>query len=145
MKAPKRTLLGGHSLALVVGAILLLFIVQYMRADPAKHWGSFYGNAIADWSGTFVMLIATKYLYEVGSPESRKLLPDHYPDFLHFCRAHGLTIFLLITGAGWLVAFIRMDPGSRWGQVVGNVLSEWVQILGLVLMSKYLIEKNSKV
>jgi hypothetical protein len=140
-----RSLLGGHSLTITTTAILGVWIVQYMRSDPSKHAGSFYGNAIADWSGTLVMILATKYLYEVGSAESRKPSPDRYPPFIHFCRAHGLTIFLLITGAGWLTAFLYMDPNSKWGQVVGNIVSEWVQVLGLVLMSKHLIERNAKV
>ena len=38
----------------------------------------------------------------------------------------------------------RLDPGSRWGQVVGNVLSEWLQVLGLVLMTKKLFERGSE-
>jgi hypothetical protein len=63
---------------------------------------------------------------------------------LEFLREHSLTIFLVITGIGWLVAFWAMDPGSRWGQVVGNIVSEWTQILGLVLMTKRLMEVGSK-
>jgi len=58
---------------------------------------------------------------------------------------HSLTIFPTITGAGWLVLFLKMSPGSRWGQVVRNVLSEWVQVLGLVLMTKYPRERGLKV
>jgi hypothetical protein len=50
----------------------------------------------------------------------------------------------LITGIGWVVAFGAMDPGGKWGQVVGNIVSEWTQILGLVLMTKRLIEVGSK-
>jgi hypothetical protein len=50
----------------------------------------------------------------------------------------------VITGIGWVVAFGAMDPGSKWGQVVGNIVSEWTQILGLVLLTKRLIEKGSK-
>ena len=30
------------------------------------------------------------------------------------------------------------------GQVVGNIVSEWTQILGLVLMTKILMERHSK-
>jgi hypothetical protein len=44
----------------------------------------------------------------------------------------------------WVVAFRAMNPSSRWGQVVGNIVSEWTQILGLVLMTKRLIEVSSK-
>ena len=61
-----------------------------------------------------------------------------------FLREHSLTIFLVITGIGWIVAFAAMDPASKWGQVVGNIVSEWTQILGLVLLTKRLIEVGSK-
>jgi hypothetical protein len=37
-----------------------------------------------------------------------------------------------------------MDSNSRWGQVVGNISSEWVQTLGLVLLTKRLIERGSR-
>jgi hypothetical protein len=37
-----------------------------------------------------------------------------------------------------------MDSESKWGQVVGNIVSEWTQILGLVLMTKRLMEAGSK-
>jgi hypothetical protein len=63
---------------------------------------------------------------------------------LEFLREHSLTLFLVITGIGWVVAFRAMDPGSKWGQVVGNIVSEWTQILGLVLMTKRLMEIGSK-
>jgi hypothetical protein len=44
----------------------------------------------------------------------------------------------------WVVAFRAMDPDSRWEQLVGNIVSEWTHILGLVLMTKRLIEVGSK-
>ena len=55
-----------------------------------------------------------------------------------------LTIFLSITGAAWIVLYSEMDSESKWGQVVGNIVSEWTQILGLVLMTKRLMEVGSK-
>jgi hypothetical protein len=36
-----------------------------------------------------------------------------------------------------------MDPDSKWGQVVGNVLSEWVQVIGLILLTKRFFEAGS--
>jgi hypothetical protein len=63
---------------------------------------------------------------------------------LEFLREHSLTLVLLVTGIGWVVAFRAMDPESKWGQVVGNIVSEWTQILGLVLMTKRLMEVGSK-
>jgi hypothetical protein len=37
-----------------------------------------------------------------------------------------------------------MNPDAKWGQVVGNIVSEWTQILGLVVLTKKLIERGSK-
>ena len=52
-----------HSLSLVAAAILLAWICLYARSDPHTHVGAFFGNAVADWSGVVVMVIATKYLF----------------------------------------------------------------------------------
>jgi hypothetical protein len=40
--------------------------------------------------------------------------------------------------------FRSMNANSKWGQVVGNIVSEWTQIVGLVLMTKRLLERGSK-
>jgi hypothetical protein len=48
------------------------------------------------------------------------------------------------TGIGWTWLFARSDAESRWGQVIGNIVSEWTQLLGLVLMTKRLMEDKSK-
>jgi hypothetical protein len=37
-----------------------------------------------------------------------------------------------------------MKSETKWGEVVGNIVSEWTQILALVLLTKHLIEKHSK-
>ena len=86
----------------------------------------------------------TKRLYEKGSSESKQPKGKLPSAVLELLREHSLTIFLVITGIGWVVAFWAMDPQSKWGQVVGNVVSEWTQILGLVLMTKRLVEVGSK-
>jgi hypothetical protein len=133
-----------HSLSLAALGIVLLLIVLYRGSDPSTHVGSFFGNAIADWTGVFVTVVMTKFLYEKGSAESKQPKGVAPSAVLQFLREHSLTIVLLITGAGWVVAFRAMDPNSRWGQVVGNIVSEWTQILGLVLMTKRLMEVGSK-
>ena len=119
-------------------------IALYRRSDPATHLGSFFGNAIADWTGVVVTVVMTKYLYERGSAESKQPKGKAQSAAIEFLREHSLTVFLLVTGAAWVVAFRAMDPNSRWGQVVGNIVSEWTQILGLVWMTKRLIEVGSK-
>ena len=53
-------------------------------------------------------------------------------------------VWFLLTGLAWFVLYARMDANSKWGQVVGNICSEWVQTLGLVLLTKKLIERNSR-
>jgi hypothetical protein len=37
-----------------------------------------------------------------------------------------------------------MDPDAKWGEVVGNIVSEWTQIIGAVLLTKKLLESGSK-
>lgn len=133
-----------HSLTIFSAAILIVWVALYCLSDPSTHHGSFFGNAIADWSGVLVTVLATKHLYERGSAESKQphgILPHAWETRL---RNHSLTIFLVLTGAAWLIAFIHMDAQSRWGQVIGNIVSEWTQVLGLVLMTKRLVEVGSK-
>src|SRR5689334_6193087 len=92
-----------HSLSLAALAVVLGLIGLYLHADPATHVGSFFGNAIADWTGVFVTIVMTKFLYEKGSTESKQpkgILPSA---MLEILREHSLTIFLVITGVGWVV------------------------------------------
>ena len=133
-----------HSLSIVSLTLLVLWILLYAYSDPHTHLGSFFGNAIADWSGSVVIIVGTKYLLEVHSAESRPVrrhLNNRVVDFLY---EHSLLIFLGVTGIGWALLFWRMNPDSKWGQVVGNIVSEWLQMGGLVFLTKRLIEKGSK-
>jgi hypothetical protein len=57
---------------------------------------------------------------------------------------HSLTIFLVLTGLAWAVLFLRVDPETKWGTVVSNIMSEWSQQIGLVVLTKKLIESGSK-
>ena len=143
-KGNAKQFLRKHSLSLSALGIVILLVVFYSSADPSTHLGSFFGNAIADWTGVFVTILMTKHLYEKGSAESKQpkgIMPSVVMEFL---REHSLSIFLLITGIAWVVAFRAMDAESKWGQVVGNIVSEWTQIFGLVVLTKRLIEVGSK-
>ena len=133
-----------HSLSLVSVGLLILWIVGYSRLDPETHLGSFCGNAIADWSGSVVIILGTKFFYEVGSAESRPFLKHRKNPVLDFFWRHSLLILIGVTGLGWLILSLRMSPDSKWGQVVGNLVSEWVQMAGLVFLTKRLIERGSK-
>lgn len=143
-RTKNQTFFERHGLTVVTICILAAWIVLYSVSDQKGHIGSFFGNAIADWSGVVVMVLATKHLYERGSSESKepkKKLPNR---LLETLREHSLTVFLFITGIGWVLLFAHSDSESKWGQVVGNIVSEWTQILGLVLLTKKLIEAGSK-
>jgi len=52
-----------HSLRLSALGVVLLLIPMYIFSDPSTHMGSFFGNAIADWTGVLVTVVMTKYLY----------------------------------------------------------------------------------
>jgi hypothetical protein len=146
MADKRKSFCARHGLSIVVAGILLLWTVLYLTADPEKHWGAFFGNAIADWTGFLVTILATKYLREIGSAESKNvrkpppLIPRSVHEFLH---EHSLVIFLLITGVGWVLLFMKMSPNAKWGQVVGNIVSEWTQVLGVVVLTKGLVEVGS--
>jgi hypothetical protein len=134
-----------HGLSLFVAGIVASLILLYHFSDEQSHWGSFFGNAIADWSGVLLTVLATKRLYEKNSAESKKDPgPKNVNKAMEFIREHSLSIFLIITGAGWVALFAHSNPQAKWGQVVGNIVSEWTQVLGLVLMTKKLIEAGSE-
>ena len=143
-KPAQKSFVRRHSLGLGALGVVVALIVAYTRSDPATHLGSFFGNAIADWTGVLVTVIMTKHLYEKGSAESKQPKGKLRSPALELLREHSLTVFLVITWFGWVCIFRRMDTGSRWGQVVGNMVSEWTQILGLVWMTKILMETGSK-
>jgi cobalamin synthase len=144
MSARRRGFLRRHSLSLIVSAILLFLLVMYWRSDDTTHLGQFYGNAIADWFGTLVFIVATKYFFEVGSRESRKPHMKPHEQVLRFTMRHSLSIVLAMTGVMWAMAYARSDVNGKTGQVIGNIVSEWTQILGLVLITKYARETGSK-
>jgi hypothetical protein len=141
---PPRGFFYQHSLSLVSLALLTLWIVLYCYSDPSTHLGSFFGNAIADWSGSVIIILGTKYLLEANSADSHRVRGHQRNALVDFFWRHSLLIFIGITGLGWALLFWKMDANSKWGQVVGNIVSEWVQMGGLVFLTKRLIEKGSK-
>ena len=40
--------------------------------------------------------------------------------------------------------YLRVDPNAKWGQVVGNIVSEWTQVFGTIVMTKTLMEPRAK-
>jgi hypothetical protein len=143
-RSPTKNWFHEHSLSIVSVFLLAVWIVAYRLSDPATHLGAFFGNAIADWSGSVVIIVGTKFLYEVGSAESRPVKGKKANPILELLYEHSLLIFLAITGFGWLFLYLRMGVEDKWGQVVGNIVSEWLQMAGLVYLTKRLIERGSK-
>jgi hypothetical protein len=140
----KKSFLARHSLSIASAAMVGSLIVLYSASSPSTHLGSFFGNAIADWTGVLVTVLATKYMYEKGSAESRQPPHPALRPIWEFLRDHSLTIFLVLTGVGWIVLYVSIDSEAKWGQVVGNIVSEWTQIFGLVLLTKRLMDPGSK-
>ena len=66
-----------HSLSLLLSGLLMFLVLMYGRSDPKTHLGAFYGNAIADWLGVLVFVVATKYFVEVGSGEMAVATPAY--------------------------------------------------------------------
>jgi hypothetical protein len=133
-----------HSLSIVAAALLLLWFCGYLWLDPQSRLAVFCGNAIADWSGSLMIILGTKFFYEIGSKESRPVRGQSSIKAWEVVREHSLLIFIGLTGLVWVVLFWRMNPESKWGQVVGNLLSEWGQMAGLVFLTKRLVEIGSK-
>lgn len=140
----KRPFFARHSLGIVAIGLLILWLASYQLLDPKTHLGAFCGNAIADWSGSVIIILGTKFLYEIGSAESRPVRSSAHFSWRGFLHRHSLLLFLFATGIGWAILFIKMDTQSKWGQVVGNIVSEWVQMAGLVFLTKRLVEIGSK-
>lgn len=143
-RSRKKRWLHYHSLSIVSVLLLAAWIIGYRLSDPTTHLGAFFGNAIADWSGSVVIILGTKFFYESGSVESRPVGRRKGGRWIKFMYRHSLLIFLALTGIGWLALYLHMNPQDKWGQVVGNIVSEWLQMAGLVYLTKSLIERGSK-
>jgi hypothetical protein len=133
-----------HSLSLTVFAFVILWTVLYFKGDPNTHRGAFYGNAIADWTGTLIILLVTQFLHERGSTESRPFEDRAKTPFTRFLVCHSLSLFLGACCLGAGLWFWHADPNSKWGAVAGNLLSQFVQLLGLVLLTKKLFDSVSR-
>jgi hypothetical protein len=143
-RAPWREFLREHSLSLALVVFIAVLLLLYGASDPQTHWGAFFGNAIADWFGVLVFVVATKYFFESGSGESRKPARQLHRRIGRLLVKHSLTIVLAATGAIWVALYVRTDVESKTGQVIGSIVSNWGQVLGLVLLTKYARERGSK-
>lgn len=121
----------------------MTWLISYSFAGTTSRLSYFLGNAIADWSGLLVIILGTKYLTEIHSAEGQNVKGHSRNPALNFVRRHSLLLFIIVTGLGWMWLYLKIDPGSKWGEVVGNILSNWAQMCGLVFFTKGLIERGS--
>ena len=143
-RGPLLEFLHEHSLSLAAVGILALWVFLYARSDPDSKQGEFFGNAVADWSGTLFLVLGTKILYEKGSKESRRA-PKHFQNpVVDKLYHHSMSVFLVLSAGVWLYLFAHAQAKSKWGHVYGNILSEWIQMLGIVFLTKRLLEHGSK-
>ena len=144
-KSRKRHWLHEHSLSIVSILLLLAWIIGYSLA-ALRHRASALSLETRSRIGAVpsFIILGTKFLYEIGSAESRPIKNRKSNRWLELLYEHSLLIFLAVTGIGWLVLYLRMNPEDKWGQVVGNIVSEWLQMAGLVFLTKRLIERGSK-
>ena len=68
-------------------------------------WAHLWGNAIAGWSGSVVIVFGPKVLYEAGSSESKPVKSKERPVWLNTLHRHSLLIFIIVTGIGWTISF----------------------------------------
>jgi len=62
---------------------------------------------------------------------------------MRFLIDHSLTILILLSGAAWVALYVRLPTDGKVGQVVGNIVSEWSQALGIVVITKFARERGS--
>jgi len=74
-------------------------------------------------------VVATKYFFEVGSGASKASASHLRVRIGRFLVKHSLTLVLLVTGGACVAVYARSDADSKAGQVIGNIVSDWTQVL----------------
>jgi hypothetical protein len=140
----RRAFFADHGLTVAVALLVVVWIALYAASDDETHLGAFFGNSIGDWLGVLAIVIVTKYFREAHTPESRRTLPRRGGPVTRALYAHSLTLVLVATWLIWIALDLRASPTSRSGQVYANITSEWGQLIGLVVLTKYVRERGSK-
>src|SRR4026207_335692 len=123
MSRHRHSFLYRHSLSMVAVGLLIVWVVGYRMLDPKTHLGAFFGNAIADWSGSVVIILGTKFLYEAGSAESRPVRGKNRPGWHKFLHRHSLLILLAPTGLGVSALSINQKPKNDCWLFFRNIVS----------------------
>jgi hypothetical protein len=140
----RRGFFADHGLTVAVALLVLVWIALYAASDDRTHLGAFVGNCVGDWLGVLAIVIVTKYFREAHTPESRRARATRGGPVARVLHAHSLTLVLAATWLVWIALDLHASPTSRSGQVYSNITSEWGQIIGLVVLTKYLRERGSK-
>jgi hypothetical protein len=143
-RQPWHAFFANHGLTVVVAALVGVWIALYAASDDRTHAGAFFGNCIGDWLGVLAIVVVTKYFRETHTPEGRPASPGVGGPLWQVVRAHSLTIVLVVTWMFWIALDAHASPTSRSGQVYANITSEWGQLVGLVVLTKYFRERGSK-
>jgi hypothetical protein len=105
---------------MVAVGLLIVWIVGYRMLDPKTHLGAFFGNAIADWSGSVVIILGTKFLYEIGSAESRSVKGKRAFRVARF-SASAFAFDIHRNHRDWLGSFVCADEcGQQMGSGSGQ-------------------------
>ena len=83
-KKSRKGFIRQHGLSIAVAGILLVWLVLYRQSDPDTHLGGFFGNAVADWLGTLVIVVATKYCTKSAPPRVARRTPPRAERWLAF-------------------------------------------------------------
>jgi hypothetical protein len=70
---------------MVAVGLLIVWIVGYRMLDPKTHLGAFFGNAIADWSGSVVIILGTKFCMRWDRPRVGRSKENSVPGGSIFC------------------------------------------------------------
>ena len=61
-----------------------------------------------------MIILGTKFFYEVGSKESRPVHTHRKNKVANFLLKHSLLIFIGVTGLGWGILYWQMNPDGKW-------------------------------
>ena len=130
----RKSFLHRHSLSLVTAFVLCTWITLYIRFNPSTHWApssatqSPTGLAFSSQSSPR-SICSRSVRWRAGCPPPWLRPVAHWRILVeHLSGDHRCWVDMAVR---------QIDPNS-WGQVAGNIVSEWTQIFGMVWLTKKL-------